>query len=214
MPRATGLVLAALMAALVLPTSVMAAKADRFTETSTQLWCPELESAAGTAYVSAWLSDRGETFADLGFWAAPATRETSPVTWAGWSNASLMSTDGSTLEITFGVYGFNEGDVDDPSDLVLIGDGTLTAALTPTGDAESFGGNDQFGNHHYRSNESFQAYEVAGSLVLPTGVSFDRAGCQAVQPRRACARSRTPGGRSARPAPPSARSRRRGSRRP
>ena len=157
MPRATGLALVALMAALILPTSVMAAKADRFTDTSTQLWCGALESDAGTAYVSAWLSDRGETFADLGFWAAPATRETSPVTWAGWSNASLMSTDGSTLEITFGVYGVNEGDVDDPSDLVLIGEGTLTAALTPTGDAESFGGNDQFGNHHYRSNESFQA---------------------------------------------------------
>lgn len=179
MPRATGLVLVALVAALVLPTSVMAAKADRFTETSTQLWCGALESDAGTAYVSAWLSDRGETFADLGFWAAPATRETSPVTWAGWSNASLMSTDGSTLEITFGVYGFNEGDVDDPSDLVLIGEGTLTALLTPAGDPETFGGNDQYGNHHYRSSSSYQAYEVSGSLELPTGISFDLGGCDA-----------------------------------
>ena len=127
MPRAAGLVLVALVAALIIPTSVMAAKADRYTDTSTQLWCGELQSDAGTAYASAWLSDRGETFADLGFWAAPATRETSPITWAGWSNETLMSDDGSTLEITFGVYGSNEGDVDDPSDLVFIGDGTLTA---------------------------------------------------------------------------------------
>lgn len=179
MPRATGLVLVALMAALVLPTSVMAAKADRFTDTSTQLWCSELRSDAGTAYVSAWHSDRGETFADVGFWAAPATRDTSPVTWAGWSNATQMSTDGSSLEITFGVYGFNEGDVDDPSDLVLIGEGTLTALLIPTGDPETFGGNDQYGNHHFRSSSSYQAFEVSGSLELPTGISFDLAGCQA-----------------------------------
>jgi hypothetical protein len=179
MPRAAGLVLVALVAALVLPTSVMAAKADRYTDTSTQLWCSQLRSDAGTAYVSAWHSDRGETFADLGFWAAPATRETSPVTWAGWSNAALMSTDGSTLAITFGVYGLNEGDVDDPSDLVLIGDGTLTALLTPVGDAETFGGNDQYGNHHFRSSSSYQAYEVSGSLELPTGISFDLADCQA-----------------------------------
>ena len=105
MPRAVGLVLMALVAALIIPTSVMAAKADRYTDTSTQLWCGELMSDAGTAYATAWLSDRGETFADLGFWAAPATRRV-PVTWAGWSNDTLMSDDGSTLKITFGVYGF------------------------------------------------------------------------------------------------------------
>jgi len=179
MPRAAGLVLVALVAALIIPTSVMAAKADRYTDTSTQLWCGELMSDAGTAYATAWLSDRGETFADLGFWAAPATRETSPVTWAGWSNDTLMSDDGSTLKITFGVYGFNEGDVDDPSDLVFIGDGTLTALLTPAGDAETYSGNDQFGNHHSRSSGSFQAYAVTGSLDLPTGISFDLAGCEA-----------------------------------
>ena len=131
------------------------------------------------AYATAWLSDRGETYADLGFWAAPATRETSPITWAGWSNETLMSDDGSTLEITFGVYGFGEGDVDEPSDLVFIGDGTLTALLTPTGDAETFGGNDQYGNHHFRSSSSYQAYAVTGSLDLPTGISFDLAGCEA-----------------------------------
>ena len=37
MPRAAGSILVALVAALVLPTSVMAAKADRYTETSIQL---------------------------------------------------------------------------------------------------------------------------------------------------------------------------------
>ena len=72
MPRAAGLVLVALVAALILPTSVMAAQAERHTDTSMQLWCGELQSEAGSAYVTAWLSDGGETFADLGFWAAPA----------------------------------------------------------------------------------------------------------------------------------------------
>ena len=130
------------------------------------------------AYVNAWLSDSGETFADLGFWAAPATRATSPVTWAGWSNATLMSIDGSTLEITFGVYGFTDGDFEEPSALVFIGDGTLAALLTPAGDPETFRGNDQYGNHHFRSSGSCQRYEVAGSLALPTGISFDLAGCE------------------------------------
>ena len=61
----------------------------------------------------------------------------------------------------------------------MIGEGTLTALLTPAGDPETFGGNDQYGNHHFRSSSSYQAYEVSGSLELPTGISFDLAGCQA-----------------------------------
>ena len=192
MPRAAGPILVALVAVLVIAPSAMAAKADRYTETSTQLWCGALESDAGTAYATAWLSDRGETYADLGFWAAPATRETSAMTWAGWSNETRMSDDGSTLEITFGVYGFDEGDVDDPSDLVFIGDGTLTALLTPTGDAETFGGNDQYGNHHFRSSRSFQSYAVTGRLDLPTGISFDLAGCEAFRMTDECSATSRP----------------------
>ena len=179
MTRAIGLNLAALVAVLILPTSVMAAKADRGTETSTQLWCPDLRSGGDSAYVSAWFSDRGEAFADLAYWAEPAEPGTSSMTWAGWSNDTLMSDGGASLEITFGVFGFNEGDVDDPSDLVFIGDGTLTATLTPEGDAQTERFTDQSGNHQFRSIGTFQGYEVSGTLELPTGISFPLAGCEA-----------------------------------
>ena len=105
MPRAVGSILVALVAALVLPTSVMAARAERHTEASIQVYCGELRSEGGSAYVNAWLSESGETFADLGFWAAPAEPGESPRS-PGPEGAStrLMSIDNSTLEITFGVY--------------------------------------------------------------------------------------------------------------
>ena len=176
MPRAAGSILVALVAALVLPTSVMAARAERHTESSIQVYCGELRSEAGSAYVNAWLSESGETFADLGFWAAPAEPGESPVTWTGWSNDELMSIDDSTLEITFGVYS-TDGDSEEPSALEFIGDATLAAVLTPAGEPETFRANDQFGNNHIRSSGSWQRYDVAGSLTLPDAISFDLAGC-------------------------------------
>jgi hypothetical protein len=180
MPRAAGSILVALVAALVLPGSVVAAKAERNAQTSTQFFCGDLLSEAGSAYVNAWLSDGGETFADLGFWAAPATPGESPMTWVGWSNASLMSEDGSTLEIVFGVHESN-GDAEDPSDLVYVGEGTLAATLTPSGDVETFSYNNREGNHQFRGRGTWQAYDVVGSLALPGGIAFDLSGCEAAR---------------------------------
>ena len=57
MRRASGSVLVALVVALILPTSVLAAKAERQTDTSLQLWCGDLQSEAGSAYVNAWIGD-------------------------------------------------------------------------------------------------------------------------------------------------------------
>jgi hypothetical protein len=173
MRRAAGSVLVALVVALILPTSVLAAKAERQSDTSLQLWCGELQSEAGSAYVNAWIGE-GETFADLGFWATPAEQGEDSVTWAGWSNEALMSVGDSALEITFGVYVPAEDEEHEP---VFVGDAIFSATLTPAGDVETFRSNDQYGNAHSRSSGSLQQYDVAGSLVLPDDISFDLSSC-------------------------------------
>ena len=177
MPRAAGSILVALIAALILPTSVMAARAERHTDSSVSVFCDDLQSAAGSAYVNAWISDSGETFADLGFWAAPAQPGESHVTWTGWTNDGLMSVDGSSLEITFGVYS-TDGDSEAPSDLEFVGDATFSAVLTPAGEPETYRSNDQTGNSHTRSSGSWQRFDVAGSLTLPDAISFDLGSCE------------------------------------
>jgi hypothetical protein len=179
MPRAAGSILVALVAALIIPVPVLAERAERYTSSFTQFLCGDLQSDAGSAYVTAWLSDGEESFADLGFWAAPAQPGESPVTWGGWSNDTHLNADGSAIEGTFDVYGFAEGEVDDPSDLIFIGEGTLTATLTPSGDPETWRFRDQLGNHHATSSGSSQALAVSGTLSLPNDVSFDLGNCEA-----------------------------------
>jgi hypothetical protein len=181
MPRAAGLILVALMAALIIPTPAFAKPGERSTNSSTHLYCDQLQSEAGSAYVVVSLSDSGESYGDLGFWAAPAEPWMSPLTWAGWSNDSLLSADGAAINGMFGVYGYGDGDVDDPSDLVFIGDGTLAATLTPAGDVESWRFRDHLGNHQSRATGTNQAFTVSGTLSLPNDVSFDLSGCEAMQ---------------------------------
>ena len=181
MPRAAGLVLVALMGALIIPTSVLAEPAQRYTSESTQFWCGDLQSEAGSAYVTAWLSGGEETFADMGFWAAPAQPGESPITWAGWSNNTRLTDDGSAVEGTFDVYGYAEGDVDDPSDLIFIGEATLAATLTPSGDPETWRFRDHLGNHHSKSRGTAQAFDVSGTLSLPNDITFDLSSCEVVR---------------------------------
>jgi len=175
MPRAAGSILVALVVALMIPTSVLAARAEHTTDASLQVWCGELQSDAGSAYVNAWLSDTGETYADLGFWAAPAELGEDPVTWAGWSNEALTSVGDSTLEITFGVYVPAEDEEHEP---VFVGEGTFSATLAAAGAAETFRSNDQYGNAHSRSSGSVQRYDVSGTLVLPDDITFDLSSCE------------------------------------
>ena len=46
MPRAVAAILVALVAALILPTAAIAGKAQRFSDSATSLFCPQLESEA------------------------------------------------------------------------------------------------------------------------------------------------------------------------
>ena len=64
MPRAAGLILVALMAALIIPTPAFAQPGERSTTSSTQLYCDQLQSEAGSAYVVVSLSDGGESYGD------------------------------------------------------------------------------------------------------------------------------------------------------
>ena len=179
MPRAAGSILVALVAALIIPMPVLAEKAERYTTSFTQLYCGDLQSEAGSAYVTAWLTDGEESFADMGFWAVPAQPGQAPMTWAGWSNTTHLNPDASAIEGTFDVYGFAESDVDDPSDLIFVGEGTLAATLTPSGDPETWRFRDRLGNHRSNSSGSSQALAVSGTLSLPNDVSFDLGSCEA-----------------------------------
>ena len=178
MPRAAGSILVAILVALMIPTTVLAARAEHTTDASLQVWCGELQSDTGSAYVNAWLSDTGETYADLGFWAAPAKLGEDPVTWAGWSNEALASVGDSTLEITFGVYVPADNEEHEP---VFVGEATFSATLAAAGAAETFRYNDQYGNAHSRSSGSVQRYDVSGSLSMPDDITFDLGSCEIIR---------------------------------
>lgn len=180
MPRTRPVILAALVAAMVLPGTVIAARAERVTETFTELYCADLRSASGNAHVSAWITDGGETYADLTFWAAPAEPWESAPTWNGYANAALINGDGTSLEITFGVYvAPDEATEDEPVEPMLVGEATLSATLARNGEAQTFGYRDRYGNHQFRSEGTWQPLSVSGDLVLPDDIVFELAGCEA-----------------------------------
>jgi hypothetical protein len=179
MVRATALLLGTLVATLITPVTVVAATSEHNSQTFSSLYCPDLQSEAGHTTVGASFLDDGYASADLAFWATPADPNDSPITWVGYSNSTVMSPDGTAVEIDFDVYDSNGGDVDDESDLVLIGEATLTATLAPTGDPENFRFQDKSGNRNYRTTGSRQGLAVSGSLSLPQEIGFDLSGCSA-----------------------------------
>ena len=203
MPRAAGSILVALVAALVLP-DIGDGGAGRTPHGNVNTGVLRRASIeAGSAYVNAWLSESGETFADLGFWAAPAEPGESPVTWTGWSNDELISIDDSTLEVTFGVYS-TDGDSEEPSALKFIGDATLAAVLTPAGEPETFRANDQLGNNH-------SARAALGSATTSLAASRCRMPSRSISPAVTSSEAPSAGSATARPTqsrtPPSSNSR-------
>jgi hypothetical protein len=202
MPRATVPILVAAVAVLAIPMSASAAKPIRDSSTYTHLYCPDLASDAGSAYVGAFIGEEGAS-ADLAFWSAPADPDSTPPTWNGYSTDVVLGADGSTLEIRFNVYEPNESDTPDepvdpadptpapsapttadttdeePTEPVIVGEGTLSATLTPSGDPGSDRFRDRYGNHQYRFDSTWQQLSVTGTLALPNDIAFDLTGCEA-----------------------------------
>ena len=179
MPRAVTAILLVLAAALMVPTSVMAAKAQRSTDSSLNLFCPVLRSDAGTVSLSGWIGDRGGTYLEFGFWPTQVEPWESQPTLVGYSMSTLL--DDTSVEVTFDVYSTDdtgEGE-EEPVDPSSVGQATLVASFQPTGEAETFVDHLRDGNQQYRSSGSWERLAVSGSLVLPDNRTFDLSGCDA-----------------------------------
>ena len=177
MPRAVAAILVVLVAALLFPTSVMAAKAQRFSDSSLNLFCPVLRSDAGTVSLSGWIGDRGGTYLEFGFWPGSVEPWESQPTWVGYSTSTLL--DGMAVEVGFDVYATDASGGGEESEPLLVGQATLSATFEPTGEAETFSGHLRDGNQQYRSSGSWERLAVSGSLLLPEDRMFDVSGCDA-----------------------------------
>ena len=162
-------VLAALILALVLPASASAAKATRLTDHTVSIDCEELHPISGTgfAFFGASTSDLNGPDAFLDAWNGNEPvgdsdhhrdfDQPADVTW-----------DGTTLRGSFPI-------VDSGGD--PAGTATFSATLTPLGDPNAIDDNFKNGNTKFRATGTSQPMQPAGSLVLPTGQTFDLGTC-------------------------------------
>jgi hypothetical protein len=171
----------AILAGLMLATATFAgtalgAPANRFSDTQTSVVCEGLTNDAGTAFVFAAISEEFGSFADLAFWASPATPETDPPTWITDNSAVVL--DGATLMATFDLFEFQEPvNPEDPPFGDPVGEATLEATLTPLGDPQPYSFQDQSGNHVFRIEGVFQELAVSGTLELPDEISYNLSPC-------------------------------------
>lgn len=104
MSRATVSALIAALILVVLPADALAAKAIRSEETYLQVDCSYLTNDAGSAYVSVYIIGSEESHAGVAYWAAPNDPESDAPTLNGLSSSISLSSDGSSLSVTFDVY--------------------------------------------------------------------------------------------------------------
>ena len=177
MPRRVAAILVVLVAALLLPTSVTAAKAQRSSDSALNLFCPSLRSDAGTVSLGGWIGDRGGTYLEFGFWPGQVDPWETQPTLVGYSTSTLLN--GTSVDIDFDVYATDASGGDEESGSFLLGQATLSATFEPTGEDETFRDHVRDGNQQYRSSGSWERLAVSGSLRLPEDRSFDVSGCDA-----------------------------------
>lgn len=178
MRRIVALVGGVALATAVLASPAVAAPSQRVSDTESILFCDNLSAEAGVAFAFAAESQSFGSFADLAFWAAPSSPETSEPTWITLTGTSDFSPGSVTAR--FDLVEFAPGEnPEEPPFGDPVGTATLTGTLTPSGDPQPFHVNDRQGNHVYRADGVQQQFTVAGTLVLPTGIEFDLADCMA-----------------------------------
>ena len=175
-------VLASLGAAALVTTSLagtaVAAPAAHESDTQTVIFCDGLTNDAGTVFAFAVESEQFGTFADLGFWAAPADPFEDDPTWI--TGSSLVTFGDLSVSVVYELFEFEPGPTpDDPPFGDPVGEATLDATLTPIGDPQRYQFSDQDGNRRFRQSGVLQEFGVSGTLVLPDDITYDLAGCQA-----------------------------------
>jgi hypothetical protein len=156
--------------------NALAARAVRFSDTQTVVFCENLTSDAGTVFAVAGAGVEQGPFGDLAFWAAPTTPEFNPPTWISESAAVIV--DGLSVSAAYALVEFDPS-VEPPFG-APVGQASLEATLTPVGEPTPYGFEDRQGNRQFRIEGVIQEHSVAGTLELPGGISYDLAACGGV----------------------------------
>ncbi|HEX6127787.1 MAG TPA: hypothetical protein VF071_02075 [Candidatus Limnocylindria bacterium] len=161
-----------------MPASVLGAPPIRSTDTQTAVDCLLTDETAGSAYVSAGVSEEFGEFGIVGFW-EPGTSpyEDEPALVSGAATV-MLAADGSTITATFVMH---EWDPTAENPLgAIVGPAVLDASLTEAGPVEEFSDAFRDGNRRVRISGTFQPLAVEGTLTLPGGISYtDLSGCLA-----------------------------------
>ena len=165
-----------MLTATLLVTPAAAAPAQRFSDTQAGIVCERLESADGTVFLAAVESDAFGEIADLTFWSAGTSPETSNPTWVSISGSADVTETAVTG--TFQLVEFAQPSTpEEPPFGDPVGTATLSATLTPDGEPVPFDDRFSQGNQKFRVSGVVQNYTVTGTVELPGGLIFDLSTC-------------------------------------
>ncbi len=177
MRRALAILAALSLLTAALPGVAAAARAERFSDVRTSLFCDALSVGDNSAFLSIDVSEVFGTFSSLAVWEPPAEPFTdSPSIISGDAVISL-SADGTSLTATFELWTFDPNN--EPPFGDFIGEATLAASLAPLGEPEPFSFTSKEGNRLIRVEGVRQALSVEGELALPDGSIGDLSTCGA-----------------------------------
>ena len=166
------------LATSLLVAPVAAAPSQRFSDTQSVLACEGITDEAGTVFAFVVESENFGSFADLAFWAAPASPETNEPTWISVNGSADFAE--TTVSASFDLVEFEpQPNPDDPPFGDPVGTATLEATITPVGVPHRYSINEGFGNGQFRRQGVVQDFSVEGTLELPTGITFDLSSCSA-----------------------------------
>lgn len=173
MRRVPALLAAALLVAAAFPSVAGAHPVERYSDDHVSVYCEGFGDESGTAFFYADVSSSYGSFAELGFWAFPASPEFDPPTLA--SQEAEVSLEGGALTATLGMYMFSE----DPEPPTFVGIATVTALLEPVGEPETFSYQSEGSNAKFRVDGTAQQLSVSGDASLPGDVVLELGNCYA-----------------------------------
>jgi hypothetical protein len=166
--------LAALVVPLVAAAPVAAHAPLDFTEDATSMACEAVTSETGTVRLTASVSSLSGPAGFLLFWADPADPAFDPPTLVSMGMDATIEADGS-LTATYEMFiPGDEGVI--AAEPVFVGTAQLTTSLT-AGPVQVIDQVTRNGNSQFRKQGTSQELAVAGEVTVPTGGTFELAGC-------------------------------------
>ena len=145
------------------------------TDETTSLACESVTGPAGTIRLTASVSGLSGPSGFLLFWASPADPAFEPPTLVSMGTDAAVGADGS-LTATYDMY--IPGDLGvTVAEPVFVGSAELTTTLSVLGPKEVIDEVTRNGNSRFRIQGSNQMLAVSGTASIPTGGTFELAGC-------------------------------------